>query len=321
MENVAIIIPCYNVADFLPQCLDSVLRQTHNAIQAYVVDDCSTDATPQIIREYAARDTRITGIYLEKNSGVSAARNAGIEQASEPWCIFVDGDDALPDDAISQLIHLQEETGAELVCANTLRISENGEPQGLHYRERKRLEFMLDKDPMKFLPNQEVFCTCWNKLFPTDMLKQSGIRFNLNLRHAQDTLFTHEFLLRCRPHCVIDYSKNVYLYRQRASSCVHAIQLEKRLAALKILVTAMDSLATELNVSRRLVLRKAAEYLWAIRKFTDGAQDRRKHMEKLVESTLFKDHLAPILTSYGKFRHRAVLKCISLGWLDAIRFW
>ena len=93
--KVAVIVPCYNMAKYLSQCLDSVINQTLNDIEVICVDDGSTDETPAILAEYAARDSRIT-IISKKNAGVAAARNDAIRAARAEFICFMDPDDFYP---------------------------------------------------------------------------------------------------------------------------------------------------------------------------------------------------------------------------------
>lgn len=320
--KVTIVIPCYQVGRYLVQTLESVLNQTCKELQIVAVDDCSTDDTAAIIRKFAAQDMRIQPIFLEHNSGVSVARNAGIDVAKAPWVTFLDGDDWLPPNAIESLLVLQAKTGADLVCANARQYSDAGEPQGIHFHRQNGLhEFKTGKELKAFWFHQEVFCTCTIKLFPVSALRNHGIRFDAALRHAQDTLFTLTYLLTARPKVAIDYDSEVYCYRQNPASCVHAIPLEKRLHSLELLITALDDLAVHLHQSRRLAASKSAEYLWALRKFPTSTKERNDHLRRLVTSPLFLEHIQPVLKQYGKFKHRLLVRLIASGHLGALRFW
>ena len=90
--DISVIVPVYQAQEFLPLCLDSLLHQTHPLFELILVDDGSTDASGRICAEYAARDPRIR-VIQQKNQGVSAARNAGMEAARGDFLAFVDSDD------------------------------------------------------------------------------------------------------------------------------------------------------------------------------------------------------------------------------------
>ena len=93
MEDlISVIIPVYNVEKYLPECIESVLKQTHTNLEIILVDDGSPDNSPQICDEYAQKDSRIKVIHKE-NGGVSSARNEGLKIAKGEWISFIDADD------------------------------------------------------------------------------------------------------------------------------------------------------------------------------------------------------------------------------------
>ncbi len=115
MKKVSIIIPCYNVQEYIAQCLDSVLTQTHTNLEIIVVDDGSTDNTYTILEEYAQKDTRIRVIRKE-NRGLAAARNTGIEAATGEYLVLLDSDDVmLPEKIAQQLLWMDQHPTYELV--------------------------------------------------------------------------------------------------------------------------------------------------------------------------------------------------------------
>ena len=320
--DVTIVIPCYKVGKYLAQTLQSVLTQTHGNLQIIAVDDCSPDDTAQVIRQYESQDPRLHGIFLPKNSGVSVARNAGLDAAEAPWVFFLDGDDWLPPTAIESLLSLQARTSADFVCANAMQYSDTGEAGGIHFRRQTGMfDFPIEEGLEVFWAHQDVFCTCWAKLFSVEALREKALHFDAALRHAQDTLFTLTYLLTVRPKVAIDYGAEVYCYRQNPASCVHAIPLEKRLHNLELLITALDELAQRTHQPRRLAAPKAAEYFWALRKFAADASERRRHLLALLPSELFHEHLFPVLRQYGKLKHRVILHLLASRHLWAIRFW
>lgn len=96
---ISVIIPAYNVEDYIAECLDSVLNQTYKDLEIIIVDDGSTDKTPQILMDYAQKDPRIR-VLKQQNSGQSCARNRGIREAKGEYIIFVDSDDWMSSDNI-----------------------------------------------------------------------------------------------------------------------------------------------------------------------------------------------------------------------------
>ena len=115
MSTVSIIIPAYNVERVLPRCLDSIQAQNYSDWEAIVVDDGSTDATPTILDQYAANDTRIKAIHQE-NQGVSVARNNAMKQAKGTYILFVDGDDFLHPQTLEICMNLVVRDQPDMVC-------------------------------------------------------------------------------------------------------------------------------------------------------------------------------------------------------------
>lgn len=107
---INIIVPVYNTATYLPQCLDSLVNQTYRDIEIICVNDGSTDNSPDILKAYAERDSRILVIHQE-NLGLSGARNKGLESARGEWVMFVDSDDWIGTDCCKTLLsHTDKQT-------------------------------------------------------------------------------------------------------------------------------------------------------------------------------------------------------------------
>ena len=101
--EISIIIPFYNVEEYLPQCLDSVLNQTMSNIEIILVDDCGTDKSTIIAEQYAQRDMRIKLVRHETNQGIAVARNSGVDHCTAPYIMFVDSDDYVEADYCEKL--------------------------------------------------------------------------------------------------------------------------------------------------------------------------------------------------------------------------
>ena len=114
---VTIIIPVYNVAEYLDQCLKSVIEQTLSRIEIILVDDGSKDRSGQICDEYAATDDRIRVIHQE-NQGLSVVRNVGIAAARSPYFMILDGDDWIEEDAVAILYKKMVETGCDICVSD-----------------------------------------------------------------------------------------------------------------------------------------------------------------------------------------------------------
>lgn len=115
-ELLSVIVPVYNVEQYLPRCVDSILAQTYPNLEIILVDDGAQDASGKICDDYAARDPRIRVIHKE-NGGLSSARNAGLDAARGEYLAFVDSDDWIEPDAYEAMLALARKYGEKLVCA------------------------------------------------------------------------------------------------------------------------------------------------------------------------------------------------------------
>ena len=113
---ISVIVPVYNVAAWLPRCVDSVLTQTYQNLEILLIDDGSTDASGEICDAYAEKDPRIRVIH-KKNGGLSSARNAGLDVSNGQYIGFVDSDDWIEPEMYEKMLALMECNEAQLVCA------------------------------------------------------------------------------------------------------------------------------------------------------------------------------------------------------------
>lgn len=122
-DLISVIVPVYNVEQYLPRCIDSLLAQTYRNLEVILVNDGSKDNSGSICDEYAGKDTRIRVIHKE-NAGLSSARNAGIDVASGEYLTFVDSDDWIEPDAYEHMLGLAREYDVKLVCAGRYDVDE-----------------------------------------------------------------------------------------------------------------------------------------------------------------------------------------------------
>ena len=213
---ISVIVPVFNTAAYLNLCLDSILNQTYDNLEILLIDDGSTDGSSDLCDEYALHDPRVTVLHLA-NAGVSAARNTGIEMASGKYLSFIDSDDIIHprffelmtaliadrDIAECGFVKFSDES-PEFTCKDSAEIIKAATV--VSSRERRRV--VLQKG-----------CSVWRFLFKKEKIKD--LRFNTELKQAEDTLFAYESLLRCGP--VVKIDEPLYGYRQRDGSAVSTI--------------------------------------------------------------------------------------------------
>ncbi|MFJ9035461.1 CDP-glycerol glycerophosphotransferase family protein [Streptomyces sp. NPDC102406] len=123
--RLTVVVPVYNVEDYLRACLDSLAAQTVPDIEVVMVDDGSTDGSGPIAREFAARDARFR-LVEQANAGLGAARNTGVRHATGTHLAFVDSDDVIPEGAYELMLATLEETGSDFVTGNVFRLRADG---------------------------------------------------------------------------------------------------------------------------------------------------------------------------------------------------
>jgi CDP-glycerol glycerophosphotransferase len=117
-----VVVPVYNVEEFLETCLDSLLAQTFEDFEAILVDDGSTDRSAEIAHRYAERDARFR-VVTQENGGLSKARNTGAGEAQGEFLVFLDSDDALPPNAYELLVGALDESGSDFASGNVYRLT------------------------------------------------------------------------------------------------------------------------------------------------------------------------------------------------------
>lgn len=215
MQNkmVSVILPVFNAERFLPQCLDSILRQTYQEWELIAVDDGSKDRSLEILKSYEKRDDRIH-IISKKNEGVSIARNVALSQVRGEYIYFVDSDDIVMQDALSILIRTLECNNATFVKSDFLPINEHGKQLFINKKQgiRRRYEGKIIDSEMfysKILMDEFFLWTC---LFRRDIIEKNKIRFIPHCRLMEDAAFIVEYLLHSsrnvyKDACVYGYRK------------------------------------------------------------------------------------------------------------------
>jgi glycosyltransferase involved in cell wall biosynthesis len=194
MPRVSIIVTSYNTEEYLEDCLASVVGQTLDEIEIIVVDDGSTDSSPQIIERLAAKDERIVPVLLGENSvgGVATAANTGLERATAPYVGFMDGDDLCEPAMFEELLAACVSQGTDLAMCKykvlddtTETLSEPADSR--RWGQLDRAAYVLDVENQKrFL---RFIAVPWRKLYRRAMLEENQIRFPVGDYFYEDNPF------------------------------------------------------------------------------------------------------------------------------------
>lgn len=211
-DVISVIVPVYNVAPYLSECLDSILSQDYEKLEVILIDDGSTDDSGKICDAYARQDSRIRVIH-QRNGGAAAAKNAGLRAATGEYLSFVDSDDFLEPRAYGYMLSLLKENGADVAVFAFRDV----------YRNRREEQIL--RPGRTVLPGSEYllrFTTdwsaalLWNKLYKRDLFQ--GVFFEEGHK-IDDEFFTYQGMMNANR--VLCDDRVIYNYRKRLSSVMN----------------------------------------------------------------------------------------------------
>ena len=246
--NVSIIVPVYNVEEYLPVCIDSMMHQGELRLEIILVDDGSTDRSGAIADQYAQKDRRITVLH-QANGGASAARNAGFELAQGEYIVFIDSDDWVKEDSLDELYREAVNHQADVVMGNLL-----------YFRNNEVIDSHLNPIPQEILNSTLSGKECFirlvqarayppmavNYIYRRKYLKTIQARFEEGFM-AEDELWTPVVLCQAEKMAVVDI--DFYFYRQRESSVMHTTNPGRRLLSYFRVTDKLFEFANRFNFS------------------------------------------------------------------------
>jgi len=194
-ETVSVIIPIYNARRFIKKCITSVLDQTYSDLQLLLIDDGSTDNSLNICKKFAKKDSRIL-LLSQINKGVSAARNLGLEHITGKYVTFVDADDWLPKDALSNMLSLMLVNSADFVVGNMLQV----EPTANTPEDIISLSISSNcqnNSVFVFFNDMGYYAHVAKKLLRADIILKNDIVFPENIKCGEDSCFMLDYLSHC----------------------------------------------------------------------------------------------------------------------------
>ncbi len=275
--DISVIIPVHNAGKYLPECLDSILRQTFSDWELIIADDGSKDSSGEIADAYASSDGRIKVIHSD-NRGVSAARNSCIERSHGRYLAFVDADDRLEPDYLKVLFDLAEKHEADISQCSFCFVNEDGsktpDNNSFVFVLRERSEIT---DAYFSSPTGNIRISVWAKLFRREVF--SDVLFDQSLRVYEDALFVYECCKKAKTVCSTD--ARLYLYRQHENSTMHLNLTGIYPDYFKVFEKQREDFRNERPVIRKIVIREAECALWLIRvMITEGKKGELWNLRK-----------------------------------------
>lgn len=212
----SVIVPCYNVENTIEVCMNSLLNQSIglNHLEIILVDDCSTDSTPDILRHYEAQfPEQIMVIFCEKNGRQGTARNIGLSYASGDYISFVDSDDWIRQDMYEILSNIIYETDSDIIQFDHYNVYSYQEDEPLHISTSDFTTYALNSadERRKILLNSAIVNqSCWAKVYRRQLVSDAGVHFAEGSAY-EEPLFT--FPLKFYAQKITRLYAPLYYYR------------------------------------------------------------------------------------------------------------
>jgi glycosyltransferase involved in cell wall biosynthesis len=229
--DVTVIVPVFNVEEYLPICIDSILQQEQLHYEVILVNDGSTDRSGAIADKYAEQDSRIRVIHQE-NGGISVARNNGLDLAQGEYIVFIDSDDWIRANSLSELYYEAAKYRADVMMGNLWFCNEDGSKYTLFApipKEMRSTPFCGKECFIRLVESRAYPPMVCNYIFRRQYLKEIEARFEEGIIH-EDELWTP--IVLCQAERVVTADVDFYNYRQRTESVTHTTNIRQRLNAL-----------------------------------------------------------------------------------------
>lgn len=191
---ISVIVPCYNVEEYLPKCIESILNQTYRNLEILLVDDGSPDNCGRICDEYAAKDSRIRIIH-KKNGGLSDARNAALDVMTGEYVTFIDSDDYVSDDYVEYLYKIIKESGVKLSVSSYQTFVDDSSAE-ICTNNPLFVKIVHTNDALTGMFYQQIFDTsAWAKMYHRSLFSD-GIRYPKGWLY-EDLPTTYRLMMKC----------------------------------------------------------------------------------------------------------------------------
>lgn len=221
MELVSIVVPVYNIENYIGNCVESLINQTYGQLEIILVDDGGTDQGGKICDDYAKRDSRIHVLHKE-NGGLSDARNKGAEYAHGKYLFFVDGDDTVSSNIVEKTVQYAETYDAEMVLFDYESIEEEtGRRDLYHFGLPENRVFSVEDCPEVLIKSPSA----WSRMYCKEFWDRMNIRYPIGI-HYEDLATTPRFLLNAKRICYLG-EEPFYYYMLRQGSIMRSYNFER----------------------------------------------------------------------------------------------
>jgi glycosyltransferase involved in cell wall biosynthesis len=276
--KISVIIPVYNAQNYINRCIDSILNQTIEELEIIIVDDGSTDKTPEISNNYASNHSNIMVIH-KTNEGQGIARNSGLAIAKGDYIAFVDADDYVEPHMYERMYREVIHAGADsCICGfkkvdEKKNVTEFPNPMGNQVFEGGAVHKDILLNIVGSMPSQRkdhiLGLSVWKSLYSAKLIKENGIQFySERVYYSEDTLFNIDYFIRAGKVVTIDemfyyYEENVASFTKNYNEDMHLKNKRFYQLALQKLMTIFEYSQAKYRL-QRLFLGFARSYLQRI---------------------------------------------------------
>lgn len=288
--KLSIIVPVYNSAAFLPKCLESILNQTYHNLELIVVNDGSTDTSPEICQGYAQKDDRI--VYLSQNNqGQSVARNLALKHSTGTFISFIDSDDWIEPDMYKDMVGIALNQGLKVVECSSVALS-----RGQNYVQTNEKFVVQDQEQavLRIIKNKKF--AVWNRIYRADFIE--NMRF-VPGKVFEDVMFTIAVFKK------LDFigftKKEYYHYNDLSESTMRSNYSKKKWDSIGAGHYPLDQLG-HLGPTIETASKEYLVYFLIYnynQLFYDKSFDRKKHFRKKVKSWIYPHRFQPYSTIYA----------------------
>lgn len=288
------IIPVYNVADYLDECLQSILVQTYKNWEIVLIDDKSTDGSLDICQKYANLHKNIRVVCNKCNIGLAATRNVGLEHANGDWIIFIDSDDYINNKDFLKSIDSQTDKSDTVFYGYTIFEDKSNKIIGTKFVNISEINILKNnKDKINFLFKSKNWCwSAWTHAYRSEFLKNNNLNFNSKMRQAEDCDFFYRAMV-CNPS-ISAINSSCYMYRQRQKSLTQSPADTTKYGVMATIQTAETVKNSKIEKTYKNALLNTISYnyittLINIQKNLKG-QEKKSELQKLKKITYLNNY-------------------------------
>lgn len=225
--KVSVIVPVYNIKNYIVECVESVIRQTYDNWECLLVDDGSTDGSEVICDKYEENNSKIVAIH-KKNGGLSSARNKGIKASSGEYLFFIDGDDYISDRALEHFVSILENSYTDIVLGHMMKFRENSTPENFGD--------IIESSCLKNKNGRDAFCEIVKRyngmmmgvrgLYKRDFITSNALFFDEKLRYSEDQDWTVR-IFNVASGVSSNENRDYYYREGRTGSLMNSINVSK----------------------------------------------------------------------------------------------